>query len=45
MPSSSIARQSHIVAIILLLSEIILSPYSCYAKEGLVYVALASPSS
>jgi hypothetical protein len=33
------------ITLILLLGEIILSPYSYYAKEGLVYVTLASPLS
>jgi len=42
LASSSIARWSCTVAAILFLSEIILSLYSYCAKEGLVYVALAS---
>jgi len=37
------ARQSRTIAAILLLGEIIPSLYSYYAKEGLVYIALASP--
>jgi len=44
-PSSSTARWSRTVAIILSLGGIMPSLYSRYAKEGLVYVALASPSS
>ena len=43
--SSSIAYRSHTVAAILSFSEIILSPCSYCAKEGLVYIALASPFS
>jgi len=43
--SSSIARRSYTVAAILSLSKIILSLCSRYAKEGLVYITLASPSS
>jgi len=34
-----------IVTSILSLGEIIPSPYSYYAKEGLVYIALVSPLS
>jgi len=45
LASSSTAYCSYTVAAILLLSEIILSPYSYCAKEGLVYIALASPLS
>jgi len=45
LPSSSIARRSCTVAAILSLGGIMLSPYSCYIKEGLVYVTLASPLS
>jgi len=44
-PSSSIARWSYTVAAILSLGRIIPSSCSRYAKEGLVCVALASPSS
>jgi len=44
-PSSSIARWSYTIAAILSLGGIILSPCSRYVKEGLVYVALASPLS
>jgi len=47
MPKASsfslIARRSYTVAAILSLSEIMLSPCSRYAKEGLVYITLASP--
>jgi len=42
---SFIAYYAYTIAIVLLLGEIILSPCSCYAKEGLVYIALASPLS
>ena len=42
---SSTAHQSYTITVILSLSEIILSLYSCYAKKGLVYIALASLSS
>ena len=45
LASSSIAYWSRTIAAILLLGEIILSPYSYYAKKGLVYIALVSPSS
>ena len=41
--SSSIACWSCTIAIILSLGKIMPSLYSCYAKEGLVYIALASP--
>jgi len=44
-PSSSIAHQSYTIAAILFLGGIILSPCSRYAKEGLVYITLASPLS
>jgi len=45
--SSSLYAQRCVrtVAAILLLGEIMPSPCSYYAKEGLVYVALASPLS
>ena len=45
--SSSLYTQyyTHTIATILLLSEIILSPYSRYIKEGLVYIMLVSPLS
>jgi len=43
--SSSIVYQFYTVAIILSLGEIILSLCSYYAKEGLVYIILASPLS
>jgi len=42
---SSTAYRACTVAIVLLLGEIMPSPCSYYAKEGLVYVALASPLS
>ena len=41
----SITRRTRTIAAILSLGKIILSPYSHYAKEGLVYVILASPLS
>jgi len=42
--SSLYAQQrARTVAAILLLGKIILSPYSYYAKEGLIYIMLASP--
>jgi len=46
-PSSSLQalRYARTVASILSLSKIMPSPYSRCAKEGLVYVALASPLS
>ena len=40
---STICR-ARIVALVLLLGEVILL-YSCCAKEGLVYIAIAAPSS
>ena len=44
-PSSSLTvYYTYTVTIILSLSNIILSPCSRYIKEGLVYIALASPS-
>jgi len=43
--SSSTARRSRTVAVILLFGEIMLSPYSYYTKKGLVYIALVSPLS
>jgi len=42
---SSIARYAYTIAIVLLLGEIMLSPCSRCAKEGLVYIILASPLS
>jgi hypothetical protein len=44
-PSSSSQAQyyARIIAAILLLSKVILSLYSYYTKEGLVYIALVSP--
>jgi len=42
---SSIARYARTIAIVLSLGEIMLSLCSRYAKEGLVYIALASPLS
>jgi len=42
---SSIARYARIIAIVLLLGKIMLSPCSYYMKEGLVYITLASPLS
>jgi len=49
MPSKvskpSIAYWSRIIAVILSLGKIMPSLYSCYTKEGLVYIALASPLS
>jgi len=45
-PSSTQAqRYTRTVTSILSLSRIILSPCSYYAKEGLVYITLASPLS
>jgi len=45
-PSSSQAqRRARTIAAILSPSKIIPSPYSRYIKEGLVYIALASPLS
>ena len=41
---SQAQRYTHTVAFILLSSEVMLS-CSRYAKEGLVYVAIAAPSS
>jgi len=38
-------RRARTVAAILLLGKIMLSPYSRYAKEGLVYIMLVSPLS
>ena len=38
-------RRARTIATILSLGEIILSPCSRYTKEGLVYIALASPLS
>jgi len=38
-------RYARTIAAILLLGKIIPSPYSYCAKEGLVYIALASPLS
>ena len=43
--SSLMARRVRTVAAILSLSKIILSPYSYYLKEGLVYITLVSLSS
>ena len=43
--SSSIARRSRTITAILSLSKIIPSPYSRYAKKGLVYITLTSPLS
>jgi len=45
LPSSSTARQSRTIAIILSLGGIMPSLYSYYTKEGLVYITLASPLS
>jgi len=42
---SSIARRARTIAVVLSLGEIILSLYSCYIKEGLIYIALVSPLS
>ena len=42
---SSTARRAYTIAAILLLGKIIPSPYSRYAKEGLVYITLVSPLS
>ena len=42
---SSTARRARTVAVVLSLGEIMPSLYSCCAKEGLVYIALASPLS
>jgi len=44
-PSFFTARRSRTITAILSLGGIILSPYSRYAKKGLVYVTLASPLS
>jgi len=45
-PSSSQAqRYTHTIAAILSLGKIMPSLYSCYIKEGLVYITLASPLS
>jgi len=44
-PSSSLTLyHARTVSSILLLGEVMPSPYSCCAKEGLVCVALASPT-
>ena len=43
--SSSTARRTRTITAILYLGEIIPSPYSRCSKEGLVYIALADPSS
>jgi len=40
-----VQRRARTVALILSLGEIMLSLCSCCAKEGLVYIALASPLS
>ena len=42
---SSTARRARTVTAILLLGKIMPSLYSRYAKEGLVYIILASPLS
>jgi len=42
--SSLTARRVYTVTAILSLSKIILSPYSRYLKEGLVYIILANLS-
>jgi len=41
---SSTIRRAHIVAVILSLGEVIPS-YSRYVEKGLVYIAIAAPSS
>jgi len=41
----SIVWRAYTITAILSLSKIIPSPYSCYVKEGLVYITLASPLS
>jgi len=43
--SSSFQRYARTMAAILSLGEVMPSPCSCYTKEGLVYITLASPSS
>jgi len=43
--SSLFQRRARTVTAILSLGEIMPSLYSCCAKEGLVYIALASPLS
>jgi len=45
IPLLSIVWRTRTITTILSLGEIMLSPYSHYIKEGLVYVALASPLS
>ena len=45
IPSSSLQRRAYTIAIILLLSEVISPSYSYYIKEGLVYIAIITPSS
>ena len=42
-PSSQ--QYTYTVTVILLLSRIISPSYSCYAREGLVYIAIETPSS
>jgi len=42
---SSIAHRARIITMVLLLGKIILSSRSRCTKEGLVYIALASPLS
>jgi len=42
---SSTACYTRTITIVLLLGKVILSPYSRYIKEGLVYITLASPLS
>ena len=42
---SSTARRARTVAVVLLLGKIMPSPYSRCAKEGLIYITLASPLS
>ena len=43
--SSSLQRRARTIAIILSLSKVIAPSYSCHAREGLVYIAIATPSS
>jgi len=44
-PSSHLQHRARTITTILSLGKIILSLYSYYLKEGLVYITLASPLS
>ena len=42
---SSVSKRRAFLAVFISLNKKIISPYSCYAKKGLVYIIIAAPFS